>query len=190
MQGAAMLLPTAEQLYEQLARLEGLKQTMRARSAGGAERQGRYKKVDTARLAYINSVAIPGLKLGKLVPENDWKMLFGPHDDQMHGPELRAAYQWADAHKPDPRRSELSTVDAARQRTLLEWAERNPAAFHKPMNAPRGAPHAYRFTFGSYAKYTVQVLHASPRAITPRSRRATSLCGSSSMARCSAFRAT
>ena len=41
-QAAVMQLPTAEQLYEQHALLEGLKQTMGARSAGGAERQGRY----------------------------------------------------------------------------------------------------------------------------------------------------
>ena len=49
---AQLQLPAAEQLYEQLAQLEGLrvKQTMKARSAGGAERQGRYKKV-TARLS-------------------------------------------------------------------------------------------------------------------------------------------
>ena len=61
----------------------------------------------------------------------------------------------------------MSRIDSCRQRTLLEWAEQNPAAFYKPANAPRGAPHVYRFTFGSYVKYTVQVLRA--RARTPTS---------------------
>ena len=169
-----MQLPTSEQLYEQLARLEGLKQTMRARSVGGAERQGRYKKVDTARLSYVNSVAIPGLKLGKLVPESDWAMLFRPHDDQMHGPQLRAAYKWADDHHRDPRsRADMSRIDSSRQRTLLEWAEQNPAAFYKPACAPRGAPHVYRFTFGSYVKYTVQVMRASSRTLTSTSHNST-----------------
>ena len=49
MQASPLQLPTAEQLHEQLARLEGLKQTMSTRSAGGANRQGRYMKVDTTR---------------------------------------------------------------------------------------------------------------------------------------------
>ena len=158
MQASPLQLPTAEQLHEQLARLEGLKQTMSTRSAGGANRQGRYMKVDTARFSYTNSVAIPGLRLGKLVPEDDWAMLFGPHDSDLHGPAKKAAHKWAEDHHRDPRcHKQPSVVDATRQRTLLEWAERNPAAFHKPMNAPRGAPHVYRFTFGAFVKYTVQV---------------------------------
>ena len=103
MQASALLLPTSEQLHVQLARLEGLKQTMSARSSGGAQRQGRYMKVDTARLSYINSVAIPGLRLGKLVPEDDWAMLFGPQDSDLHGPAKVAAYKWAEDHHRDQR---------------------------------------------------------------------------------------
>ena len=151
MSSSSLGLPTAEELLDRLAHLEGLKQEMRRRSAGGADRSGRYRKVDTARLSFINTVAIPDLALGKVPSRADWDMLFGPHDDDLSGPAKRDAYAWADAHYRDVRsQAQLPELSSARQRTLLEWVEKHPAAFSKPVDAPRGAPAVYRFDFGVF----------------------------------------
>jgi len=151
MSSSSLGLPTAEELLDRLAHLEGLKQEMRRRSAGGADRSGRYRKVDTARLSFINTVAIPDLALGKVPSRADWDMLFGPHDDDLSGPAKRDAYAWADAHYRDVRsQAQLPELSSARQRTLLEWVERHPASFSKPVDAPRGAPAVYRFDFGVF----------------------------------------
>ena len=122
MASSTMELPTADQLHDALARLEGLKQTMRARQAGGKDkRQGRYKKVDMARLHYIsNACVIPGLRLGKLVPQPDWEQLFGLADDDFSGPAKQEAIKWADSVYKDPRAgSQLPEMDALRDLVVL-----------------------------------------------------------------------
>ena len=162
-------LPTAVELLEVHAHLEGLLQAMRARAsknnaasdpsdaeAAPRGRQGRYKKVDTARKSFIQGVALPGLKLGKLPSEADWNMLFGPHDDDLEGAARTAAYKWASLHHRDPRSTApLPEADSERQKTLLEWVERNPDAFMKPSQAPVGAPLEARLDFGKFMGRTV-----------------------------------
>ena len=71
-------LASAEQILDVKVQLDHLLLDMKARSANGKEASGRYKKHDTARLSYINTVALPGLRWGKLPPLQDMKMLFLP----------------------------------------------------------------------------------------------------------------
>ena len=169
-------LPTGiaspEELLEVHAQLEGLLQLMRARAAkstappgpsGAASqaqgRQGRYKKVDTARKSFILTAALPSLRIGKLPSQADWEMLFGPHDDDLNGAARTAAHAWAERHHRDPRSTaSLPEAESGRQRSLLEWVERNPEAFMKPVQAPAGAPPEARINFGCYSKHTVMDL--------------------------------
>ena len=62
------------------ARLEVLLQEMHVRQAGGLQkRQVRYKKDDSARKLFINTVALPGLRAGVMPTIHNEKMLFmGP----------------------------------------------------------------------------------------------------------------
>ena len=76
---------SADQILDAKAQLDGLLLEMKSRSAGGKAASGRYKKHDTARLSYINCVALPGLRWGKIPPAADWKMLFMPGDDHISG---------------------------------------------------------------------------------------------------------
>jgi hypothetical protein len=56
---------------------------MSARQAGGQAKQGRWKKEDTARKHFINTVAFPNLRAGVLPTPHDVKMLFlGPLDSK------------------------------------------------------------------------------------------------------------
>ena len=57
---------------------------MSVRQAGGLQkRQGRFKKDDTARKRFINTVALPSLRAGVLPSAHDEKMLFlGPMDNK------------------------------------------------------------------------------------------------------------
>ena len=152
-------LPTADEILDAAAQLEALKQAMRLRSASGKPAQGRYKKVDTARLSYINTVAFPNLRLGKMVPPDDWAMLFGPKDDDLTGAAKAAAHRWAALHHKDPRAAEqLPELDNERQLTLLEWIVRNPTVLHRPARAPRGAPLAYRVDMGIFKGKNCTVL--------------------------------
>ena len=43
--------------------------------AGGASKGGQYNKHDTARLRFIRDTALKGLRLGMLVPEEDFRMI-------------------------------------------------------------------------------------------------------------------
>ena len=151
-------LPTADELHDALAQLEGLKQTMAERQASGKSTSGRYKKVDTARKSYINTVAIPSLRVGKLVPDADWEMLLGPADDDLHGLAQKQAHKWADEHYRRPGSvRQLTALERTRQTTLLEWAERNPSSFTRPAFAPKGSPKVYRIDFGEFKGHTVMV---------------------------------
>ena len=44
---------------------------MGERSAGGRDAPGRYKRHDTARKVFIDTVAMPGLRLGKRVDPDE-----------------------------------------------------------------------------------------------------------------------
>ena len=81
-------LPTSTEIVNTLAKIEALKATMAERSAGGKEASGRYKRHDTARKVYIDVVALPALRYGKLPPANDARLLFDlPGDDEIRGSE-------------------------------------------------------------------------------------------------------
>ena len=95
---------SAQEILDAKARLDGLLLEMSARSANGKAASGRYKKHDTARLSYINTVALPGLRWGKLPPEADWRMLFLPGDIDITGPDKVAMDKWTDEHHRDPRK--------------------------------------------------------------------------------------
>ena len=96
-------LPTAEELVLEDAELRGMLSTIAKRSAGGRAVQGRYNKHDTARLRFIRSVALPGIRFGKLVPEEDMRMLrLGPKSE-LRGANLTSMDEWAQPHGRDPR---------------------------------------------------------------------------------------
>ena len=65
------------------AKLEQLRIDMVKRSAGGKDASGRYKKHDTARKGFIDTVALPSLRFGKRVADDDWRRLFLPGDDEI-----------------------------------------------------------------------------------------------------------
>ena len=63
------------EIIEQHAQLEELRLVMAARSAGGREASGRYKKHDTARKIFMDAVVMPSLRLGKRIAPADWRRL-------------------------------------------------------------------------------------------------------------------
>ena len=63
---AAVVLPTVEQLCEVHRKCCLLLRVMRARSAGGNGKSGRYKAHDTARKFVVESVVLPGLQRGRM----------------------------------------------------------------------------------------------------------------------------
>ena len=69
--------------------------TIAKRSAGGRAVSGRYNKHDTARLRFIRSIALPGIRFGKLVPDDDMRMLrLGPKNS-LHGADLASMEEWS-----------------------------------------------------------------------------------------------
>jgi hypothetical protein len=72
-------LPKSEELVIEDAELRSILAKIAKRSAGGRAVSGRYNKHDTARLRFIRSIALPGIRFGQLVPDDDMRMLrFGP----------------------------------------------------------------------------------------------------------------
>ena len=72
-------LATSEELVIEDAELRSILSKIAKRSAGGRAVSGRYNKHDTARLRFIRSIALPGIRFGQLVPDDDMRMLrFGP----------------------------------------------------------------------------------------------------------------
>jgi hypothetical protein len=66
-----MQLPSAEDLVVEDAELRGILTSIAKRSAGGRAVSGRYNKHDIACLRYIRSIALPGIRFGKIVPDHD-----------------------------------------------------------------------------------------------------------------------
>lgn len=56
-------LPTSEDLVVEDAELRSILALIAKRSAGGRAVSGRYNKHDTARLRFIRSIALPGIRL-------------------------------------------------------------------------------------------------------------------------------
>ena len=85
------------------AKIEELRVAMAARAHGGASVQGRWKQHDTARKVFIETVALPALRWGKLPPAADVKMLFLPSDDDIAGADKVDMDAWYNKHKKDTR---------------------------------------------------------------------------------------
>ena len=160
----ALLTPmTQEEIITKFAAVEQLKLTMAARSAGGRSASGRYKKHDTARKVYIDTVVMPSLRLGKRIEEEDWRLLFLPGDDDIQGADKVKMDAFYQKHKTDRRRSDNESygLDSTRQQTLMTWVSRNLSGYALPQPAPSGSPPEYRLTMRdnkSYAGCTLSQL--------------------------------
>ena len=142
-------LASSIEIVNMLAKIEALKVTMAERSANGKEASGRYKKHDTARKVYLDVVALPALRYGKLPPAADARLLFDlPGDDEIQGTEKAEMDVFYEKHKKDPRstRSASYSLDQQQQTSLLSWVARNPAGYVAPAPAPRGAPPIFRLS--------------------------------------------
>jgi hypothetical protein len=154
---------TKAEIIELHAQLEQLRLDMAARSAGGKQASGRYKKHDTARKVFIETVAIPSLRLGKRVEAADWRRLFLPGDDEIGGADKLDMDRWSQLHKVDPRRASAESyqLDDAKQLTLLQWVARNADKYIPPQPAPSGTPREHRLTARenkTYAGFTLRQL--------------------------------
>ena len=91
-------LPTSEELVVEDAELRSILTKIAKRSAGGRAVSGRYNKHDTARLRFIRSIALPGIRFGQVVPDDDMRMLrLGPMN-VLHGVDLASMDEWAQRH--------------------------------------------------------------------------------------------
>ncbi len=90
---------TKEEIIDMHAKIEDLRIAIARRAHGGADVQGRYKRHDTARKVFIETVALPDLRLGKLPTADDERMLFAPADDDVDGEQRREIDAWADQHQ-------------------------------------------------------------------------------------------
>ena len=147
-------LPTSEDLVVEDAELRSILSTIAKRSAGGRAVSGRYNKHDTARLRYIRSIALTGIRFGKLVPDDNMRMLrLGPKAS-LRGADLVAMDEWSQRHGRDPRsRKKDGWLDETEQATLFRWLSRNER--HHVISDPvrRGASRQYKLDFGAYAGY-------------------------------------
>ena len=157
----ASTLPTAEELQLCEAQIRDVLQTMRDRQAQGKSRSGRYVAADSARLKWINSVALPALHLGKLPSEHDMKMLrCGPLQD-LQGVEHEQLQRWITRFHKDPRNQDpVKNLTPWQQTSLLEWAASNLQYVCKARPPPQGAHTAYKFGFGQYQDQTVAAMIA------------------------------
>ena len=89
--------PTPEQIAQQHAELLQMLRDLSRRQANGRSVGGRYNKHDTARLRFIKDVALRGLRFGKLVPEDDLRMLRLAPQNELVGPDKVAMDAWAAA---------------------------------------------------------------------------------------------
>ena len=168
---------TREEIVEQHAQLEQLRVTMASRQASGKSTSGRYKKHDSARKVFIDTIAVPSLRRGKRIPAADWKRLFGPGPDEITGPEAADMDKWYALHKKDPRDTSVESyqLDERKQCTLLAWVANNPAAYVRPQPAPSGAPPSYKLServSKEYAGFTLAQLAAdgTKKQLVPEAR--------------------
>ena len=134
---------TPHEIIESHSRLVGLRAAIEADYEG---RQGRYNKVDTARVKFLNAVAFPYLRLGKRLDDGDWMMLFADRSKERVAKDVpRAVLQWAARNYTDPRRETkyVDRLEPGDQRTMLYWlvtTEQRIVHSH----ARNGRPAAYR----------------------------------------------
>ena len=136
-------LPEVEEIVIQDAELRQVILELARRSAGGANKGGRYNKHDTARLRFIRDKALMGLRLGILVPEQDLKMIRLPPQDELKqrgGADWLAMEAWAEQHGKDPRSQKSGPITELEQTTLLNFVSRNLKRFIDPAGARSGAP--------------------------------------------------
>jgi len=161
MSAALPHLATSEEIVQMHAKMEALKLLMAERRHGGAGKQGRYLKHDTARLSFIDGCGLRDLAGGKLPSAADQRALFDlPGDLEIAGtPEQKEMDEWRNRHHADPRSKahKDAGLSIQRQTTLLAWARSNAASFART-SAPRGLPSAYRLDFGPYVGYTLMDL--------------------------------
>jgi hypothetical protein len=80
--------PTPDQIAQQHAEGGAAADATRPsrRQANGRSVGGRYNKHDTARLRFIKDVSLRGPQFGKLVPEDDLRMLRLAPQNELVGP--------------------------------------------------------------------------------------------------------
>ena len=105
------------------AELEQLQLDMARRSAGGKQASGRYKKHDSARKVFIQTVAMPSLRMGKRIDADDWRRLFLPGDDEIAGADKSG-------EGPGGACSRGAEVVALERRSLLLIGPPRRALFH------------------------------------------------------------
>ena len=99
---AAVVLPTVEQLCEVHRKCCLLLRVMRARSAGGNGKSGRYNAHDTARKFVVESVVLPGLQQGRMPSAQDQRMLLElPGPVEIAGLEQAEMGAWSKARYAD-----------------------------------------------------------------------------------------
>ena len=120
---------------------------------------GRYNKHDTARLRFIRSIALPGIRFGQLVPDDDMRMLrLGPMN-VLHGVDLASMDEWAQRHGRDPRsKKKDGWLDETEQATLFRWLSSNEKHLVVSNSARRGAPRAFQLDFGAYEGHRLEQL--------------------------------
>ena len=89
--------PTPDQIAQQHAELLQMLRDLSRRQANGRSVGGRYNKHDTARLRFIKGVSLRGPRFGKLVPEDDLRMLRLAPQNELVGPDKVAMDAWAAA---------------------------------------------------------------------------------------------
>ena len=151
--------PTPEQIAQQHAELLQMLRDLSRQQANGRSVGGRYNKHDTARLRCIKDIALRGRQarqargrlFGKLVPEDDLRMLRLAPQNELVGPDKVAMDAWAQKHGRDPRSQQPGEqLTEQQQTTLFAWAARNAAVFAAPLDAQRGKSKAYVLHFGAY----------------------------------------
>jgi hypothetical protein len=151
------------EIIEHHAEFQQLLLDMAKRSAGGKPTSGRYKKYDSTRLLFLNTIAFPSLRLGKRIDPKDWRLLFLPitsRDDPGTCADKDELDRWCALHKKDPRSksSQSYGLDTAKQTSILSWVANNTAGYVPPAQAPVGRPHGYTLNFGAYAGCTLSQL--------------------------------
>ena len=145
-------LPEACAIVQYDADLRELLAELSSRQAGGSKKGGRYNKPDTARLRYIKTIALPGLRFGKMPPSIEHNILYAdPSDESLPG-----YAKFVKEHGRDPRSAgNTAGLDEAHQTTLLQWAQRNAVLYAATPAANRGSPSSYRLEARAYEDYPV-----------------------------------
>jgi len=144
---AAVVLPTVEQLCEVHRKCCLLLRVMRARSAGGNGKSGRYKAHNTARKFVVELVVLPGLQRGRMPSAQDQRMLFElPGPVEIAGLEQAEMGAWSKARYADLCRNQTVRPSRGEVECILLWAraEGTRVTSARGLESRRGAPKLYR----------------------------------------------